>query len=126
MQDAPHRRRAAGRAGSRQVFVPTQEDTLVGIIGWLILGLIAGAIAKALHKGNEPGGLLGTLVVGVLGAILGGLIASAIGVGAISSFFSIGTWLIAIGGAFLLLVVYNAVTGTASAGGGDRTAASGY
>jgi uncharacterized membrane protein YeaQ/YmgE (transglycosylase-associated protein family) len=82
----------------------------MGIIGWIIMGLIAGAIAKALHKGNEPGGLLGTLVVGVLGAVLGGLIASAIGVGGISSFFSLGTWLIAIGGAFLLLVIYNAVT----------------
>ncbi|WP_022929567.1 GlsB/YeaQ/YmgE family stress response membrane protein [Patulibacter americanus] len=82
----------------------------MGIIGWIIMGLIAGAIAKALHKGNEPGGLLGTLIVGVLGAILGGLIASAIGVGGISSFFSLGTWLVAIGGAFLLLVIYNAVT----------------
>lgn len=81
----------------------------MGFIGWIILGLIAGAIAKALHKGNEPGGVLGAMVVGILGAILGGLIASAIGVGSISSFFSIGTWLIAIGGAFLLLVVYNAV-----------------
>ena len=82
----------------------------MGIIGWIILGLIAGAIAKALHKGNEPGGVLGTMVVGILGAILGGLIASAVGVGSIGSFFSIGTWLIAIGGAFLLLVLYNAVT----------------
>jgi uncharacterized membrane protein YeaQ/YmgE (transglycosylase-associated protein family) len=82
----------------------------MGIIGFIILGLIAGAIAKAIHSGNEPGGLVGTLVVGVLGAILGGVIASALGVGSISSFFSIGTWLIAIGGALLLLVLYNAVT----------------
>jgi len=42
----------------------------MGILGWIILGLVAGAIAKALHKGEEPGGLLGTLAVGVLGAIL--------------------------------------------------------
>ncbi len=91
----------------------------MGIIGFLILGLIAGAIAKALHSGNEPGGMLGALVVGVLGAMLGGLIASAVGLGGISSFFSIGTWLVAIGGAFLLLLVYNAVT----ASGGRRHAA---
>jgi uncharacterized membrane protein YeaQ/YmgE (transglycosylase-associated protein family) len=91
----------------------------MGIIGFLILGLIAGAIAKVLHSGNEPGGVLGTLVVGVLGAMLGGLIASAVGLGGISSFFSIGTWLVAIGGAFLLLLVYNAVT----ASGGRRHAA---
>ena len=90
----------------------------MGIIGWIILGLIAGAIAKTLHKGDEPGGILGTMVVGILGAILGGLIASAVGVGTISSFFSIGTWLIAIGGALLLLFVFNAVTS-----GGDRRSA---
>ena len=81
----------------------------MGILGWIILGLIAGAIAKAIHKGEEPGGLLGTLAVGVLGAIVGGLIASALGIGGISSFFSIGTWIIAIGGALLLLVLFNAV-----------------
>jgi uncharacterized membrane protein YeaQ/YmgE (transglycosylase-associated protein family) len=79
------------------------------------LGLIAGAIAKALHKGDEPGGILGTMVVGILGAVLGGLIASAVGIGAITSIFSIGTWLIAIGGALLLLVLYNTITQAAGA-----------
>ena len=83
----------------------------MGIIGWIILGLVAGTIAKALHPGEEPGGLLGTIAVGILGAIAGGLIASAIGLGGIGSFFSIGTWLVAIGGALLLLVLYNAVLG---------------
>jgi uncharacterized membrane protein YeaQ/YmgE (transglycosylase-associated protein family) len=83
----------------------------MGIIGWIILGLVAGAIAKSLHPGEEPGGLLGTMAVGILGAIAGGLIASAVGLGGIGSFFSIGTWLIAIGGALLLLVLYNAVLG---------------
>jgi len=93
----------------------------MGIIGFIILGLVAGAIAKALHKGEEPGGLLGTLVVGVLGALAGGLIASAVGLGGLGSFFSIGTWLIAIGGALLLLVLYNAVLGRR-----DTTAGSSY
>ncbi len=88
----------------------------MGIIGWIILGLVAGAIAKALHRGSEPGGIIGTMVVGILGALLGGLIASSLGIGTIDRFFSIGTWLIAIGGAMLLLVIYNAVT----ARGGSR------
>ena len=79
------------------------------------------AIAKALHKGDEPGGVLGTLFVGILGAVLGGLIASAAGIGSITSFFSIGTWLIAIGGALLLLVIYNAIV---TAGGRGRRASS--
>jgi len=86
----------------------------MGILGWIILGLVAGAIAKALHPGDDPGGVLGTMVVGILGALLGGLIASAVGVGEIGSFFSIGTWLVAIGGALVLLVVYGAVTGRGS------------
>ena len=81
----------------------------MGILGWIILGLVAGAIAKAIHPGDDPGGILGTMAVGILGAILGGLIASALDIGELSSFFSIGTWLIAIGGAVLLLALYNAV-----------------
>jgi uncharacterized membrane protein YeaQ/YmgE (transglycosylase-associated protein family) len=94
----------------------------MGLIGWLVLGLVAGGIAKALHKGDEPGGLFGTLAVGVVGALLGGLIASAVGIGSITSFFSLGTWLIAIGGAFLLLVLFDAVVGRGAdrRGGGLR------
>lgn len=83
----------------------------MGIIGFIVLGLVAGAIAKAIHPGdNEPGGVLGTLAVGVAGALVGGLIASAAGLGGLSSFFSLGTWLIAIAGAVLLLAIFNAVT----------------
>jgi uncharacterized membrane protein YeaQ/YmgE (transglycosylase-associated protein family) len=81
----------------------------MGIIGWIVLGLVAGGVAKAIHRGEEPSGLLGTLAVGIVGALLGGVVASALGLGAIGSFFSLGTWLIAIGGALLLLVVYGAV-----------------
>ena len=88
----------------------------MGILGWIVLGLAAGVIAKALHRGSEPGGILGTLAVGVLGAVVGGLIASAVGVGGIGSFFSLGTWLIAIGGALLLLIIYSSLTG-----GGSRS-----
>ncbi|MBA2505083.1 MAG: GlsB/YeaQ/YmgE family stress response membrane protein [Thermoleophilaceae bacterium] len=81
----------------------------MGIIAFIILGLIAGAIAKALWKGDEPGGVFGTLLVGVVGALLGGLVASAAGLGGLGSFFSIGTWLIAIGGALVLLFMYDLV-----------------
>jgi len=81
----------------------------MGILGFLILGLIAGAIAKAIHPGDDPGGILGTMVIGVPGAIVGGLIASAIGVGDLDEFFDIGTWIIAIAGALVLLIVYRMV-----------------
>ena len=96
--------------GPRQSCSNTRKENRMGILGWLIMGLVAGAIAKALHRGNEPGGVLGTLAVGILGAMAGGLIASAVGIGGISSFFSLGTWLVAIAGAFLLLLVYSALT----------------
>ncbi len=82
----------------------------MSIIGFIILGLIAGALAKAVWKGDEPGGVLGTLLVGVVGALLGGIIASAAGLGGLGSFFSLGTWLIALGGALLFLFVFNVVT----------------
>jgi uncharacterized membrane protein YeaQ/YmgE (transglycosylase-associated protein family) len=86
----------------------------MGILGWLVLGLVAGVIAKALHRGREPGGLLGTLAVGIGGALLGGLIAALLGIGSISSFFNLGTWLIAIGGALLLLAIYSTLASSRS------------
>ncbi|MBG6225130.1 putative membrane protein YeaQ/YmgE (transglycosylase-associated protein family) [Arthrobacter sp. CAN_A2] len=83
----------------------------MGIIGWLILGLLAGAIAKLILPGRQSGGWVITLVLGVVGALLGGFIGSAIfGVG-IDSFFDLSTWLLAIGGALIVLVIYGAVTG---------------
>ena len=88
----------------------------MGILGWIILGLVAGAIAKALHPGDDPGGIFGTMVIGIVGAVLGGLIASALNVGELSSFFSLGTWLIAIVGAFALLALYDAITSRSSGG----------
>ncbi len=81
----------------------------MGVVAFIILGLIAGAIAKTIWKGDEPGGLLGTLLVGTVGALLGGLIASAAGLGGLGSFFSLGAWLIAIAGSFLFLFVFDFV-----------------
>ncbi len=82
----------------------------MGIISFIILGLIVGALAKALWKGEEPGGALGALLVGVVGALLGGTLGSAIGLGGLSSFFSLGTWVIAIGGALIFLAAFDLFT----------------
>jgi uncharacterized membrane protein YeaQ/YmgE (transglycosylase-associated protein family) len=92
----------------------------MGVLGCVIVGLVAGAIAKTVHRGDEPGGLLGTFLVGLVGAVAGGLIASAVGIGSISSFFSLGTWLIAVGGALLLLVIYDALSRRGRSHGGRR------
>ncbi len=82
----------------------------MGIIAFLILGLIAGAIAKLILPGRQGGGWLATLVLGVIGALLGGFIGNAIfGVG-LEEFWSIQTWLVAIVGAIIVLVIYGFVT----------------
>jgi uncharacterized membrane protein YeaQ/YmgE (transglycosylase-associated protein family) len=82
----------------------------MGIIAWILLGLLAGAIARALIPGRtEPGGCIGTTAVGILGALLGGFLASALDIGEIDEFFDLGTWLIAIAGSVLLLLIIRAV-----------------
>jgi uncharacterized membrane protein YeaQ/YmgE (transglycosylase-associated protein family) len=73
-----------------------------------------GQSPRAVNTGPEPGGLLGTLFVGILGPLLGGIIASAAGLGGLRSFFSVGTWVVAIAGAFVLLIIYSAVAGASS------------
>jgi len=87
----------------------------MGIIAFIILGALAGMIAKALVPGSDPGGLIITTIVGILGALLGGFLASALfGAHPLDEFFDISTWLTAIAGSIILLVIYRAV---ASRGG---------
>jgi uncharacterized membrane protein YeaQ/YmgE (transglycosylase-associated protein family) len=84
----------------------------MGIIGWILLGLLAGIIAKAILPGDDPGGIIVTTIIGIVGAVLGGLIARALGLGdPIDEFFDISTWLAAIIGAIVLLVAYRFVVG---------------
>ena len=83
----------------------------MGIIGFLILGLLAGAIAKALLPGDDPGGIIVTMVIGAVGALVGGFLAGAIfDVDPLDEFFDISTWLTAIAGAVLLLLIYRMAT----------------
>lgn len=93
----------------------------MGILGWIVLGLLAGAIAKAILPGDDPGGIIVTMLIGIVGAIVGGLIASALDIGDLDEFFDIGTWLIAIAGSLLLLLVYRMVVGRRT--GTDRPGA---
>lgn len=82
----------------------------MGFIGWIVLGLIAGAIAKAILPGRQGGGWIATLVLGVVGALLGGWIGSAIFGEGVDEFFSISSWLLAIGGALIVLVIWGFIT----------------
>jgi len=90
----------------------------MGIIGWIILGLLAGLIAKAILPGDQPGGAIVTAIVGVVGAIAAGFIAQAIGFGdPIDEFFDWSTWIAAIIGAIVLLIIWQAIAGRAGRGG---------
>ena len=82
----------------------------MGIIAFIILGLIAGVIAKAIMPGDDPGGIIVTAIIGIVGALLGGFIAGALfDADPMDEFFDVSTWLTAIVGAIVLLVVYRLV-----------------
>ena len=84
----------------------------MGIIGWIVLGLLAGLIAKAIMPGGERGGLIVTTLLGVAGALVGGFLATALGLGdPIDEFFDISTWVAAVAGALLILFIWNAISG---------------
>jgi uncharacterized membrane protein YeaQ/YmgE (transglycosylase-associated protein family) len=93
-----------------------KEVPTMGIIAFLILGLLAGAIAKALMPGDDPGGIIVTMLIGVVGAMLGGFLAGAIfGVNPVDEFWSLSTWLAAIVGSLVLLGLYRVVAGRRTA-----------
>ena len=82
----------------------------MGIIAWIILGLAAGAIAKAILPGNQGGGWIVTIILGIVGALLGGFLGSVIFDVKLEGFFDITTWLLAIGGAIVVLLLYGLFT----------------
>jgi uncharacterized membrane protein YeaQ/YmgE (transglycosylase-associated protein family) len=87
----------------------------MGIIAFLILGLLAGVIAKAILPGDDPGGIIVTMVIGCVGALLGGFLAQALfNADPLDNFFDLSSWLTAIVGAIVLLLIYRAVAGRSS------------
>jgi uncharacterized membrane protein YeaQ/YmgE (transglycosylase-associated protein family) len=79
----------------------------MGILSWLILGLIVGALAKLIMPGKDPGGIIVTICIGIAGAFVGGFIGSLLGLGTVTG-FNIGSFILAIGGAIILLLLYRA------------------
>ncbi|GAB2604111.1 GlsB/YeaQ/YmgE family stress response membrane protein [Pseudactinotalea suaedae] len=86
----------------------------MGLLGFLIVGLICGTIAKAILKDRAVGGWLASLVIGVIGALVGGWLGSMIFDTDLGGFFDIKTWLLALGGSLIVLLVYTAITGKRS------------
>lgn len=87
----------------------------MGIISWILLGLVAGAIAKAIRPGRDPQGCIVTMIIGIVGAVLGGYIATLLGWGRVDG-FNIYSILVATGGAVLALFIWAAVTGNRNRG----------
>ena len=83
----------------------------MGFFSFLILGLIAVAIAKLILPGKQGGGWFVTLLLGVVGAMLGGWLGGLIFNVNLQGFFNLSTWLLAIGGSILVLLIYGLITG---------------
>ncbi|MEV7560449.1 GlsB/YeaQ/YmgE family stress response membrane protein [Streptomyces sp. NPDC089795] len=79
----------------------------MGIIAWILIGLLAGIIAKMLMPGKDPGGIIVTTLIGIAGGLLGGWLGKVIfGVDSIDGFFEISTWVAAIIGSIILLAIF--------------------
>jgi uncharacterized membrane protein YeaQ/YmgE (transglycosylase-associated protein family) len=62
-----------------QTYEPTHEENSMGIIAWIVFGLIVGIVAKFLMPGRDPGGFFVTILLGVVGALVGGFLGRAVG-----------------------------------------------
>ncbi len=84
----------------------------MGIITWIIIGLIAGALAKLIMPGDDPGGIIITIIIGMVGSVLGGFLAGLVGLGGGGLIWTI---IVAVIGAIILLAIYRAVAGRRTA-----------
>jgi len=83
----------------------------MGILAWIVLGLIAGAIAKAIMPGNDPGGIIVTMIIGIVGAFIGGWLFTALGIA--TPFGGMGgTIFVAFIGAIVLLFILRLIRGS--------------
>lgn len=83
----------------------------MGLLAWIVLGLLAGAIAKWLLPGPDPGGCVVTIVIGIVGALLGGFLSTALGFGGLSGRLDWRSLVIAVLGSIVLLVIWRLLRG---------------
>ena len=81
----------------------------MGILAWIVFGLIAGFLAKFLMPGKAPGGIIATIVLGIVGAVVGGFLGTLVGFGDVSG-FDIRSMALAVGGGIVVLLVYGLLT----------------
>ncbi|MCW1249960.1 GlsB/YeaQ/YmgE family stress response membrane protein [Acaricomes phytoseiuli] len=87
----------------------------MGFFAFLILGLIAGALAKLILPGRQGGGWITTMILGVVGAMVGGWLGGLIFNVSLTEFWSLSTWVLAIAGSVIVLIIWGAITGRKSA-----------
>lgn len=84
----------------------------MGIIAWIVLGLVAGLVAEKIVNGGDSHGVIVTAVIGIVGALLGGWLATNMfHVNGVRGFFNISTWLTAIAGSIVLVLLAHLFTG---------------
>ena len=83
----------------------------MGILGWVVLGLVVGALAKLVMPGDDPGGIVVTALLGIVGALLGGFLGRALFGAGLGDFFDLRTWVLALVGSLIVLGLYRLVAG---------------
>ena len=91
----------------------------IGIISWIVVGLIAGILGKLIMPGRDPGGFLLTVVIGMVGAIVGGLLVNLLGGVGVTG-FNIWSILVATLGSVVLLALYRLFAGDRRGSRGRR------
>src|SRR5579862_8479948 len=95
----------------------------MGVIAWIVLGLVSGLLANMLIPGRRSQGLILTCVIGIVGALAGGWVATRVfHTHTLHGFFNLSTWLTAIAGAAVLLLIFHLISARSS--GSSRTSGS--
>ena len=86
----------------------------MGILSWILFGLVVGALARVFAPTRDVGGIIATTVIGIVGAVVGGFIGTQLGIGAVTG-FNLVSLVLATAGAVLLLLLFHFIRGS-----GDR------
>lgn len=80
----------------------------MGILTWIVMGLIVGVLAKFIMPGTGPGGIIATIILGIVGALIGGFVGTELGLGSVTG-FNVVSFLLAIAGAVILLFLFKLI-----------------
>lgn len=81
----------------------------MGILAWIVFGLIAGVLARLIMPGKAPGGIIATIILGIIGALVGGFLGTQMGFGDLSG-FDLRSMAMAVGGGLVILFVFSMLT----------------